>query len=111
MGVCTIQAALPSSKSLSLLRFCSILMHHSVRPPPTPRHLRKQTFCAKRGSGSFGFPSLGPFVGSLVAFHVVSGRAASGVVICCCGATLVLARGDEWVLLLSEAEQCEGTAC
>lgn len=93
MGVCMIQAAVPSSKSLSLLHVCSIL--NASQPPPP--HLRKQTLCAKRGSRSLGFPSLGPFVGSLVTFHVVSARAATAVVIFCCGTTLVLLNaGPGW---------------
>lgn len=85
MGVCIIQAAVPSSKSL----FASLLQHFE-RITASPPRWHKQTLCTKRGFQSLGFSSLGPFVGSLVTFHVVSGQAASGVVIFCCGATLVL---------------------
>lgn len=97
MGVCMIRAAVPSSKSL----FASLLQHFeritAFYPPPPHPPIYVNRHSVPSVALSLGFPSLGPFVGSLVPFHVVSARAASAVVIFCWGATLVLVNaGPGW---------------
>lgn len=91
--VCLHYSSSCSHIKISLLHFCNILN--------ASQHFAF-LFCANRHSvpNTSLSLSLSPswaLVGSLVTFHVFSGRVASGAVISCCGATLVLVNaGPGW---------------